>query len=276
MNRTLALLPLLPLLSLAIAACGTKNVPLFGSDTQPDGTLLLQGTAGFQIEAVMDLDAPQSFRLRFNGQYGVYALSAGPGGSQGPYDYLKVDVSEWIAGPVGYPQIPPDTYVVELVDASGTTWGQTPPITVHARNGVSQLATIIFVHLDGRDATWVLDPSMQDSDPATMETTVSNLSHEDVTVERCQLPGAAGGARTCTSLGSAAPGADFQTVETFTATGTGTTTAAVSALRVGSYERSLAAPTLGACELERIVVTGTRTLRNGATPPFAMSACNAF
>ncbi len=263
MNRVPALLPVL---SLAIAACSTENVALFGSDKQPDGSLLLQGNAAFRLEAVMQLDTPQTFRFRFNGQYGVVSLGTG-----GPYDYLKVEVREWIAGTAGYAQVPPGTYVVEMVDASGTSWGQSPPIAAQSRN-----ATIIFVHLDGQAATWVIDPATQDADPATMETTVSNLSGEDVTVRRCQVSSSidsVGSEQACTALGSAAAGADFHTVETIS---TNTMATLVPALLVGSYQRLLVGSTPAECQLERIVVMGMRTLPSGADTRFAMSACNGF
>lgn len=265
MNRVPALLPLL---ALAVAACSTKSVPLFGFDTQPDGSLLLQGSAGFHLEAVMELDTPRTFRFRFNGMPGVIY----PVGQPGPLDYLKTDVQEWVGGTVGDAPVPPGTYVVEMVDTSGTSWGQTPPIAVSEPldAGSAVAVTIIFVHLDGRATTWVLDPSTQDSDPATIETTVSNLSPDDVPVKQCQLTGD-GGAPTCTSLGTVAPGADLQTVETI-ATDTSPTGAPV--LGIGPYQLPFRSPTL--CPLERIVVTGTRPLRNGNSTPFDFSSCDGF
>jgi hypothetical protein len=276
MNRTPALLPLL---ALAIAACSTDNQPLIGFAKQPDNTLFLQGTAGFQIEAVMQVDAPQTFRLRFNGQYGVWAVATADDGTPGPWVYAEVDVQEWVASTVARPMVPPGTYVVELVDASGTSWGETPPITVqHPAFGPAQPATIIFVHLDGLAATWVLDPTTADSDPATMDTTVTNLSHEDVTVQRCP-PGVAAVGPTCTSLGTVAAGADLHTLETVTLDTTATQmtrTSPDATLFVGSYERALETAPFSDCQIERIVVTGTRTLREGTTTNFAMSACNTF
>jgi len=266
---------LLPLLSLALAACGTENAPLVGYDKPPDGTLLLQGTAPLQIEGLIDVDAPQTFRLRFNGLYGVIELSSGPG----PYDYLKVDVQEWIAGTMTYANLPAGTYVIELVDASGTSWGQTPPIDVQELNGARQPPIVVFVHLDGQMATWVLDPATADSDPTTMETTVTNLSHDSVTVQRCPPAGTAGGSQACTSLGTIAPGADLHTVEMLAmeTTTSSPTAATVSTLMVGSYQRLLVgAPLYLPCEIERIAVTGVRTLRTGATTQYAFSACNAF
>jgi len=274
MNRTPALLPLL---ALAVAACSTDNQPLIGFAKQPDNTLWLQGNAGFQIEAVMQVDAPQTFHLRFNGQYGVYAVTGDA--ISGPWVYAEVDVQEWVAGTVARPMVPPGTYTVELVDASGTSWGVTPPLTVqNPAFGPTQPVTIIFVHLDGLATTWVLDPSTADSDPTTMDTTVTNLSHEDVAVQLCP-PGVAAVGPTCTSLGTVAAGADLHTLETVIVDTTATQmtrTSPDATLFVGSYERALETSSFSDCQIERIVVTGSRTLRSHISTNFAMSACNTF
>jgi hypothetical protein len=267
-NRVLALLPLF---SLVAVACSTKNVPLVGFDKQPDGTLLLQGSAILNVQAVISVDTPEVFRLRFNGKYGVTAWAAGPGGSAGPFEYLEIPVDEWMSGILAYTQVPPDTYVVELVDAAGNVWGVTPPLDVQSAS-IGQPVTAIFVHLDGRDTTWVIDPATQDADPTTLETTVSNLSAADVVVQHCQSAGTRPGTETgCSALGTIAPGSDFDTVETLTMA---LSTTMLPALVIGPFQRTLSS--VIQCQIDRIVVTGTRTLRNGATTSFAVSTCNPF
>lgn len=268
MNRPYNILLLLPLLSFAVAACGTKNVALYGYATPPDGTLLLEGNTGLRFEAVMDLDAPQTFRFRFNGQYGVIDL-----GVNGPYDYLTANVDEWISGDMNGASLPPGSYIVDLVDASGQIWATTPTLDVQQPASPIQGPTVIFVHLDGRAETWILDQATQDSDPTTMETTVSNLSGGDVTVNRCMGTGGLGSSLTCTPLGTVAAGDDFQTVETIT-TAPVTPATPVSTLTIGSYQSPT--ETNGYCQVERIVYTGIRTLRNGSTTSPGFAACNGF
>jgi hypothetical protein len=268
MNRALALLPLLPL---ALAACSTKNVPLVGSDQPPDGTLPLDGVAALRIQAAMELDMPHTFRFRFNGKYGVLQVATG-----GPWIYLEANVEEWAGGPIAYGLIPAGVYTVEMVDESDTTWGQTPPITIQQLGGTSGPGAVIFVHLDGVQETWILDQGAQDGDPATLEATISNLSSVDVPVARCQLDSGVGGTGSpqgCTSLGSVAPRADFQTTQT-RATDTMPTT--VPILSVGSFQESLVSSEFGGCQIDRIVVTGTRTLRDGSQTRYAFSACQGI
>ena len=71
---------------------------------------------------------------------------------------------------------------------------------------------MIFAHFDDQVGSWYVDPTTQDSDPATDEITVTNLIHEDVVVQRCQMTAA--GPTSCTSVGTVSPGADLRTVET--------------------------------------------------------------
>ncbi len=267
MNRPLALL-LLPLLPLALAACSTKNVPLVGYNQPPDGTLPLDGDVPLTIEAAMELDMPHTFRFRFNGRYGVQQVVTG-----GSWVYLEADVEEWAGGSIAYGLIPAGVYTVEMVDESGTTWAQTPPITIQQLSGTSGPGAVIFVHLDGVQETWIVDQAAQDADPATLEATISNLSGVDAPVARCQLAGGfagAGSPQDCTSLGTVAPGADFQTIQTLT---TDTTPTTFPILSVGSFQESLVRPGYGGCQIDRIVVTGTRTLRDGSQTGYAFSAC---
>jgi hypothetical protein len=266
MNRALALL-----LPLALTACSTKNVPLVGYDQPPDGTLPLDGDAPLSIEAAMELDMPHTFRFRFNGKYGVQRVATG-----GSWVYLEAEVKEWVAGSIAYGLAPSGVYTVEMIDESGTTWGQSSPITVQ-KTGSFRGLTIIFVHLDGVQKTWVLDQSTRDADPATLEVTISNLSSADVPVARCQIDSRTGGApgpQDCTSLGTVAPGADLQTIEMLT---TDTMATFAPILSVGSTLESLASSGFaGNCQVDRIVVTGVRTLRDGSSTPYAFSACQGF
>ena len=268
MYRLPAILLLLPL---ALVACSTKNVPLVGFDQPPDGTLPLDGDAPLTIEAAMELDMPHTFRFRFNGKYGVEQVATG-----GPWVYLEADVQEWAGGSIAYGLIPSGVYTIEMVDESGATWGQTPPITIQQPRGNTGQMIVIFVDLDGVKATWVVDPATQDADPATMETTISNLSGLDLPVARCQIDSrqlGAGSPQDCTSLASVAPGTDFQTVETLT---TDTMATTVPILSVGSLQVSLVTPEFGGCQIDRIVVTGTRTLRDGSQTRYSFSSCEGI
>ena len=103
------------------------------------------------------------------------------------------------------------------IDSAGQSWGKSAPLAVPAGGGnrydsTVQNPTVVFTHFDDQVGSWNIDPSTQDSDPATDEITVTNLLGEDVAVERCTI---AGGNRTaCMPLGTVAPQADLRTVET--------------------------------------------------------------
>jgi hypothetical protein len=225
MNRARASL-LLPLL--AIAACQTDRMPVRGFFTQPDGTLLLQGKATIRIVPIVTPD---------------------DGSEEKIYDYLEPQLSGWPASFPFQESIPPGTYVVELVDEAGQSWGKSDPLTV-VEPGASlypEAAAVIFVHLDAQAGTWTVDPTTQDSDPTTAEITMTNLTTGDIAVDRC-LSAPSGGDRACTPVGTIAPGADLHTVETMTAmttpdfTSSGTGSALVihpAGSATPSYERPL-------------------------------------
>ena len=156
---------------------------------------------------------------------------------------------------------------------------------------------MIFAHFGDQVGSWTIDPATQDSDPATDEITVTNLLHEDVVVQRCLMTAA--GPTSCTSVGTVSPGADLRTVETLTtspATSLPTSSPTSScancyALFVQlasdasqSYERDLVQGTGtfgagGSCQIERILVHGTRQLATGqitGSTAFAMSSCYGY
>jgi hypothetical protein len=109
-----------------------------------------------------------------------------------------------------------------------------------------------------------------------MEATISNLSGVDLPVARCQIDSrqvGAGSPQDCTPLATVAQVADFQTVETLTADTMATT---VPILSVGSLQVSLVTPEFGGCQIDRIVVTGTRTLRDGSQTRYSFSSCEGI
>ena len=115
----------------------------------------------------------------------------------------------------GLGRFPAGTYVVELVDEdTGQSWGKSAPLPIPLSDPSGQLPTVIFAHFDDQVGSWYVDPTTQDSDPATDEITVTNLIHEDVVVQRCLMTAA--GPTSCTSVGTVSPGADLLTVETLT------------------------------------------------------------
>jgi hypothetical protein len=280
--RPLLLLPLL-----ALAACQTLRKPLNGYSTPPPG-LLLDDTNGSTLMIWPIFDLPQQteqiFQPRLNGQDTVVVTS-----QEGFYDYAQLYLEGWTGGWSNWLNgIPPDTYVVELVDENGQSYGKSAPLPVPAGttlgDGSSQLPAVIFTHYDDQAGSWTIDPSMQDSDPATDEITVTNLLGEDVVVQRCLL--AAAGPTSCTTVGTVAPGADLNTVETLASA---SSVADHQALFVQlasdssqSYERELVqgGGVFGAsCQIERILVHGIRSLPAGGptrTTGFAMSSCYGY
>jgi len=287
MNRTRLFL-LLPLL--AVAACASETKPLTGFDRQPPGSLLLDssymaGNGELNVSTLFTLSTPQQFRVLLNGQDAVTS-------SAGFYDYFTFSLQGW-TGNISYTVagIPPATYVVELVDSGGQSWGQSPPLSIPAFNGdvnpgdpMHQLPTVLFVNYNGHAGTWALDTAMQDADLATDEITVTNLISEDVIVERCLI--ASGSRTSCTPVGTVAPGADLSTVETLMSFPTGTSfTGDHQALFVHpasdanqSYQRDLVqmSADIGACEMEHIFFLGARPLFDdvpGSPTVFATSSC---
>ena len=181
-------LPVLPLL--ALAGCATERKPLTGYDKQPPG-ILLDGTSRVMIWPIFDLPpAPsQIFRVRLNGQDGVIRTS-----DEGFYDYEEFQLQNWTGGyDVWLTGTPPGTYMLELVDSAGQSWGQSPPLTIPPgadfSNLLVQLPAVIFTHYEGQAGSWTVDPTLQDADTATDEITVTNLIDEDVAVERCLIYG---------------------------------------------------------------------------------------
>jgi hypothetical protein len=290
--RPLLLLPLL-----AIAACQTQRKPLTGYATPPPGILLNQNEGpSLAIWPIFDLPPEeQIFRPRLNDQGTVIVTS-----DEGFYDYSEIYLSGWTGGwSQGLQGVPAGTYVVELDDDNGESWGKSAPLPVPAavpfnvaNPSPSQLPAVIFAHFGDQVGSWTIDPAMQDSDPATDEITVTNLIHEDVVVQRCLMTAA--GPTSCTSVRTVSPGADLLTVETLTpapATSSPTSSCAdcyalfvqLASDASQSYERDLVQGTGtfgagGTCQIERILVHGTRPITSyppGSTA-FAMSSCYGY
>jgi hypothetical protein len=271
---------LLPLL--ALAACATERKPLMGYDKMPPG-ILLDGMSRVVLWPMFDLPPePQMFRPRLNGQDAVYSTQ------DGFYDYVEAQLEYWTAGyGLWLTGAPPGTYVFELVDSAGQSWGKSSPLTIPAdadwSNPTGQYPAVIFTHFDGHVGSWTIDPMLQDADAATDEITVTNLVNEAVVVERCLI--AAGSRTSCMPVGTVAPGADFLTVETLAASSTADHQALFIHLASDasqSYQRDLvggARSEFGAaCEIERIVVHGRRpnTSLNPTSTAFAMSSCYGY
>jgi hypothetical protein len=274
---------LLPLL--ALAGCATERKPLTGYDKQPPG-ILLDGTSRVMIWPIFDLPpAPtQIFRFRLNGQDGVIRTS-----DEGFYDYDEVPLQNWTGGhDFWFTGAPPGTYILELVDSAGQSWGQSPPLTIPPgadfSNFLVQLPAVIFAHYEGQTGSWTVDPTLQDADAATDEITVTNLIGEDVAVERCLIT-AASGRTSCTPVGTIGPGADLLTVETLAASSMGDHQALFihpASDASQSYQRDLVqrSGTFGAsCQMERILVHGRRAAYPYSPDPFtelAMSSCYGY
>jgi len=299
MNRARIFL-LLPLL--AVAACATEKKPITGFDMQPSGSFLLDPInkgGALQVWPLFAMPPPGTyrFRLQLNGQDAVRLGSQ----RQGIYDYADLFIYNWGGWQVTeFPGIPPATYVVELVDSAGQSWGQSAPLPVPENSSDSaptpsdpgpQLPTVVFAHFDGRAGSWTIDPATQDADPATDEITVSNLISEDVVVERCLI--VSGSRTSCTPVGTIAPGAELRTVETLASLTDASVTAASipdhqalfihsasDASESESYQRDLVqrSTSVGNCEIERIVVHGTHLYPDmqDFTTPFALSSCVGY
>jgi hypothetical protein len=124
----LRLLLLLPLL--AIAACQTERRPLTGYYTPPPGILLNQNEGlSLLIWPIFDLPPEeQIFQPRLNDQGTVIVTS-----DEGFYDYSTFDLSGWTGGwSNSLNGVPAGTYVVELVDDTGQSWGKSAPLPVPA------------------------------------------------------------------------------------------------------------------------------------------------
>ena len=272
------LLPLLAFTFLAVAACATERKPIRGFDKPPAGSFVLDGDPGgtVMIWPIFDLPTePQTFRPRLNGQDLAYETS-----DEGFYDYVTWMLQGWTGGWDSWlTWIPPDTYVVELVDGAGKSWGKSAPLQIPAGsapyNPSGQNPGVVFINFDGQTGGWNIDPATQDADMATDEITVTNLLGEDVVVERCTI---ADDERTsCTAVGTVAPQADLRTVET--------TVASSKAEHPGlfihlasdasqSYQRDLVqgGGTFGSsCQIERILVHGSR-----GTPVYSPTGMTAF
>jgi hypothetical protein len=276
--RPLLLLPLL-----AIAACETQKKPLSGYDSPPPGIVLDTDGAEMLLWPIFDLPPElQVFQPRLNGQGTVISTSTGVGFYD--YDYLTFPLMGWTGGfMTGLGSFPVGTYVVELVDENtGQSWGQSAPLPFPPSDPSGQLPAVIFAHFDDQIGSWYVDPTTQDSDPATDEITVTSLTHEDVVVQRCQMAAAA--PTSCTSVGTVSAGADLHTVETLAPNSTGDYQALFVQLASDpsqSYERDLVQAPLAPeknCQIERIFVHGTRSLPpgQGNVPEFALSTCLGY
>ena len=282
----MTLRPLLLLPLLAIAACETQKKPLTGYDSPPPGILLGETGAALQLWPILDLPpGDKNIEPQLNGQGTVTLNSTSEGFFN--YDYVSFPLKGWTGGSMeGLGWFPAGTYVVGLVDEdTGQSWGQSAPLPIPVSDPSGQLPAVIFAHFDDQVGSWYVDPTTQDSDPATDEITVTNLLHEDVVVQRCLMTAA--GPTSCTSVGTVSPGADLLTVETLAASSSADYQALFVELASDtsqSYERDLVqqeSGTFGAsCQIERIMVHGERPLPpgygfNGYTG-FAMSSCYGY
>jgi hypothetical protein len=185
--------------------------------------------------------------------------------------------------------IDPGTHVVELVDSDGQSWGRSAPLAIPASGNPStftgQYPAVVFVNFDGKVASWNIDPATQDADTATDEITVTNLVDRDVVVERCQI--SSGGSSACTPVGTVAPGADLLTIERLADVSPKDDHQALVIHLASdanqSYQRDLIQGgadsfRFGAtCQMERIVVHGTRTGPGFyGSIEFAMSSCYGY
>ena len=280
------LLPLLAFASLAVAACATERKPIRGFDKPPPGSIVLDSDPGGMVAIwpIFDLPPePQTFRPRLNGQDTAFETS-----DEGFYDYVNWMMGGWTGGWGNrLAWIPPDTYVVELVDSAGNSWGKSAPLPIPAGgdpyNPTGQSPGVVFINFDGQTGSWNIDPATQDADTATDEITVTNLLGENVVVERCTI---VDGERTsCTPVGTVAPQADLRTVETTVASSKADHPGLFIHLASDasqSYQRDLVqgGGDFGStCQIERILVHGTRGTPGfsptGATR-FAMSTCYGY
>jgi hypothetical protein len=285
--RPLLLLSLLAFVALAIAACATERKPIRGFDKPPPGSIDLDADPGgtVVIWPIFALpDGTQTFRPRFNGHDAVGVTSP-----DGFYDYTSWPMQGWTGGQDDWlTGIPPGTYVVEIVDSAGQSWGKSAPLAVPAGGGnrfnsTVQNPTVVLTNFDGQVGSWTIDPSTQDADTATDEITVTNLLGEDVVVERCTI--AAGDRTSCTPVGTVAPQADLRTVETPMASSKADHPALFIHLASDasqSYQRDLVqgSSSVGTvCQIERIIVHGMRP-NPGYSPTrtigFAMSTCFGY
>jgi hypothetical protein len=280
-------LSLLAFVALAIAACATERKPIRGFDKPPPGSIVLDADPGgtVVIWPILALpDETQTFRPRFNGQDAVGVTSP-----EGFYDYTSWYMQGWTGGWDDWlTGIPPGTYVVEIVDSAGQSWGKSAPLAVPAGGGdrfssTVQNPAVVFTHFDDQVGSWNIDPSTQDADTATDEITVTNLLREDVVVERCTI--ADGDRTSCTPLGTVAPQADLRTVEIPVASSKADHPALFIHLASDgsqSYQRDLVqgSSSFGSvCQIERIVVHGMRPTpmySPTGTTAFAMSTCFGY
>lgn len=288
--RPLLLLSSLAFLAVAVAACATERKPLRGFDKPPPGTIVLDSDPGGTVRMwpVFSLPAElQVFRPLLNGQPAVYQT-----GLEKFYDYEEWQMQGWTGGWDGsLGGIPPGTYVLDLVDGAGQSWGKSPPLAIPADppgtspyDGSFERLTVMFTNYDGQMGTWTIDPATQDGDKTTDEITVTNIADEDVVVERCLIHDDAHAS--CTTVGTVAPQADLFMVEAVTSPATADHQALFIHLASDasqSYQRDLDLGGSGAtavpCQVERILVHGKRPggiySPAGATS-FALSSCYGY
>jgi hypothetical protein len=280
---SLLALVVLAVAALAIAACATERKPIRGFDKPPPGIVLDNDPGGtVMVWPIFGLPAEtQIFRPRLNGQDVVVVTSPGF------YDYDYWPMQGWTGGwGSWFTGVPPGTYVVELFDSAGQSWGKSAPLAVPLGDGpygsTAQNPAVVFTHFDDQVGSWNIDPATQDADKATDEITVTNLLGEDVVVERCTI--ADGDRTSCTPIGTVAPQADLRTVETPVASKTNHPGLFIHLASDASqsYQRDLVQGTgnFGSvCQIERILVHGMRP--NGlysamGTTGFAMSTCFGY
>jgi hypothetical protein len=267
-----SLLLLTAIAPLALVACDTVKKPIRGFDKQPPGSILLDnlasgGTGSIKLVPIFDLplEPQQIFRARLNGQDAVIRTSE----EEGFYDYEMLYLQGWTGGwPRAIRGVPPGSYVVELVDGSGRSWGQSAPLTVLALANVFspgvQIPGVVFANFDGKVASW-------------------NMVDEDVVVERCLI--ASGSPTACVPVGTVAPGADLHTVETVAGSSEDDHQALLVRLASDgsqAYQRDLDEgsgdhfePVY--CQIERIIVHGRRSEnRSTLTGPAAVAVSSCY
>lgn len=284
-----SLLVLTAILPLTVAACATQKKPLTGYDKQPPGSITLDDDMGATVAMWLMFDVPESpqqlFRIRLNGKDIVYTT-----GPDGFYDYYTVSLQGWTGGWSNWIRwITPDTYVFEVVDSGGQSWGKSAPLAVSANgdpfNASGQFPAVVLAHYGDTMASWTIDPMTQDADTTTDEITVTNLmAAETVVVDRCSIVSSS--PTSCTPVGTVAPGGELLTVEkTTNVTMKDDHQALIVRLANDasqSYQRDLLVgsgnPDFGStCQVERIFVHGERqTGYSSRGTAIAMSSCYGY
>jgi hypothetical protein len=201
MKRALTSLP--AILLLAIGGCSTDQRPIEGivmsSVIEPSS-----GTGTLIIEPLVTIPAGQALRVRLNGEYLIWEF--------GPGDYRYSEFTEY--GTTIGTTIPTGSYVVELVDPTGTVWGTSAPITVYPPLSINypwtSSSAVVFLGELGHVTSKNIESAPQDGDPSTAEIAVLNTLDQAVAVDICDFNMQE---TTCATIDTIAPGDEFRTVQ---------------------------------------------------------------